>query len=110
MVSELIIAGVLGGLYLFERITGRAERQKLLNRLMAKNYEEFEYYDKRFGTDIAELKKMRNDERKERKKQSKDFEEISIDAPKDPELEEMIKNLEEDWGDEELDLTKKQDK
>jgi hypothetical protein len=50
------------GVYLLER----KERQEILNRFMAKDLKEYNYYDKKFKQDIVEEKKIENEARLER--------------------------------------------
>lgn len=50
---------------LFQYFHGR-ERAELMRGIMAKNLQEYEYYTKKFKKDIAEVKDLREEARKER--------------------------------------------
>lgn len=67
VIAMLIAAGV----YILER----RERQEILNRFMAKDLKEYNYYDMKFKKDITEETKIEDEARKERdvfrKKQDK---------------------------------------
>jgi len=72
---------------------------KLLNRVMSKNYQEFEYYDKKYPGDLKEVDALRNEARDERK----------IDVPEDKEdieTREILEAFDEDWAPSEVDKTK----
>lgn len=75
---------------------------KLLNRIMAKNYEEFQYYDKKYETDLKEVKALRDEAREER------IEDIQqgLDEAENKEATRVINAFDEDWGESEVDKTK----
>ena len=59
------------GVYLLER----KERQEILNRFMAKDLKEYNYYDKKFKKDIVEETKIESEARQERDDFRKDIKE-----------------------------------
>ena len=76
------------GIYLIER----KERRELLNRIMAKDLKEYNYYDKKFKQDIVEEKKIEDEARQERE----DFrEDIKKDAISSEEFEDVPEEEEE---------------
>lgn len=74
---------------------------------MARGFEEYQYYDKKYQTDLNELKKIRNDERKIRDYEEKDvFEDDSISKDKKKQIKKIMKQYSEEWGDDEVDAEK----
>ena len=71
---------------------------KLLNRIMAKHYEEFKYYEEKYPEDLKELQTMRAESRVEQKEvvEHELFENDEID----------LAQFEEDWAASELDQSK----
>lgn len=63
----VIILAMMIGFYLLER----RERRELMNRLMAKDFKEYKYYDKKFDKDIKEEEKIHDEARTERVEASK---------------------------------------
>ena len=51
-----IVDSGLMGLFFVDRWLQRGREDKLLNRIMAKNYEEFKYYEDKYPEDIKTLK------------------------------------------------------
>ena len=94
----VIIGGILAW-HLISEFLWKRERTKLLNRIMAKDYTEFEFYDKQYKSDLNEVNKLRKTVRKT----SKIPEQESVI---DKEGKQFIGQLEEDWAEEEIDNTK----
>jgi len=90
-----IVALVVG--YLVSELSHRRTEATLLNRIMAKNYQEFEYYEKKYDKDLKELDHLRDESRDERKNE----------AMEEPVFSEMgntnLSGFEEDWEEEEVD-------
>lgn len=79
------------------------ERSSLLDRIMANNYQEFNYYRKVFEGEVEELK----DQRKEAKKEDRDDAEIKKEMDLEYEKEKkFIEDTDEDWDESEVDLEK----
>ena len=99
---------VLAGFYLLERFWHRKDITKLLNRVMARNYEEYEYYDKKYPRDLKELDNIREQENKIRET---NLEELRGEEPfsTDEDIAKKIDEFEEDWKPEELDFQKVKD-
>lgn len=97
--------GVMTVLYLFERFWARKDMEKMLNRIMARGFEEYQYYDKKYQTDLGELKKIRKEERKVRDYEEKDaFEDDSVSREDKTKLKGVLKQYGEDWGEDEVDI------
>lgn len=94
---------VVFGWYVISDILNRLERNKLLNRLMAKNYQEFEYYDKKYEKDLKEVESLRDESRRDRT--TGDSEPVQP-PDESAEAERIIAAFEEDWGEGEVDKTK----
>jgi len=93
-----IISGVLAVIIAFQQIW----ITKLINRLMARNYEEFKYYQKKYPKDLKEMNKIRKETRDEDQKKR---EEIEIQFH-DPETIKRLERFDEEWGAEEIDAKK----
>jgi UTP:GlnB (protein PII) uridylyltransferase len=63
--------------------------EKLLNRLMAGNYKEYQYYEQKYAKDVKEVEKIRQDER------------VKAQAPSPAKTDQDAENLEEAWSEEE---------
>ena len=74
----------------------------LLNRLMARNFEEHQYYAKKYDGDLKEVKELRDESRKERTEELKEV----IDEATEKEVDRVIAGFDEDWADNEVDRTK----
>lgn len=83
----------------------RRERDKLLNRIMAKDYQEYEYYDKKYKGDLREVKALRDESRKDRATEEDDQAAASVGDK----VEKVMAALEEDWAPGEIDETKIED-
>jgi len=68
--TEYIIIAVLV-LYVVNEVFHRRERGQLLNRLMAKDYKEFRYYQEKWPGDLKEIEKVRDETREELKEELK---------------------------------------
>jgi hypothetical protein len=73
-VTEYIVIALIA-LYVVSEVFHRKERGQLLNRLMAKNLPEFQYYETKFKKDVAEVEAVREEARVERKEAKKESEE-----------------------------------
>ena len=71
---------------------------RLVDRLMAKNFEEFKYYKHKYPGDLKEIEKLRKDVREENKNPV----ETEIQFHK-PETIKALSRFEEDWSAEEVD-------
>ena len=99
--------GVMTVLYLLERFWARKDMEKMLNRIMARGFEEYQYYDKKYQTDLGELKKIRNEERKVRDYEEKDvFEDDSISKDNKAKVQKILKQYDSDYGIDEVDQEK----
>jgi len=67
-------------LYVVSEAFNRVERTKLLNRLMAKDYKEFKYYENKWKGDLKEIEKVREENREERKEVKKEAAEEDEDS------------------------------
>jgi len=98
---ELIAYGitfvVLGGWHIASELLHRKRESELLNRIMSKSYEEFEYYSNKYGKDLKELDNIRDEARKERKN------EVINPGYIAPNEEPSLEGFEEDWADDEVD-------
>lgn len=74
----------------------------LLNRIMARSFEEHQYYAKKYDTDLKEVVKMRNEARDERTEELK----AVVDEVEEKEVDRVIAGFDEDWADNEVDRTK----
>ena len=95
---------ITGGAILWNAISSilhAKERKTLLNRVMARNYEEFKYYEEKYPGDIKEVKGLREEARTEREETKSTTEPLDEARAK-----EFAGNLEEDWDSEELNLEK----
>jgi len=99
--------GIMTVLYLLERFWARSDMEKMLNRIMARGFEEYQYYDKKYQTDLNELKKIRKEERKIRKYEEQDvFQDDSLDKEKKKKIQEVLDQFGSDWGEDEVDVEK----
>jgi hypothetical protein len=68
--TEYILIAVLI-IYVVSEVFHRRERGQLLNRLMAKDYKEFRYYQDKWKGDLGEIAKVREETREELKEELK---------------------------------------
>jgi hypothetical protein len=95
-----IIYALLGWLIVSD-LLNRHERIKLLNRVMAKNYQEFEYYDKKYEGDLKEVEALRDESRDGRVEEIQANEELE-----DKDNRKIMDAFDEDWANDEIDKTK----
>jgi len=73
MTEYIVIALIV--LYAASEVFHRRERGQLLNRLMARDLPQFQYYETKFKKDVAEVEAVREETREERKEAKKEAEE-----------------------------------
>jgi hypothetical protein len=73
MTGYILIAVLV--LFAISEVFNRRERAKLLNRVMARDYAQFQYYETKFKKDVAEVEAVREESREERKEAKKEAEE-----------------------------------
>jgi hypothetical protein len=80
------IAIVLLALFVAQQVLYWRREEKLLNRLMARDYKEFQYFEEKYPKDVAEVEKLREEARDERKKldDEQELAEAAIDNLGDP--------------------------
>ena len=83
------------------------ERKELLNRIMAKSYEQYEYFQKMFKGEVDEVKKLREDARAKAGEDEEIKSELDLEYKKE---KEFIEQTEEDWPIEEVDLPELRDR
>ena len=71
--TEYILIAVIA-LYVISEVFNRRERGKLLNRLMARDYAQFNYYETKFKKDVKEVEAVRDETREDRKEAKKEVE------------------------------------
>lgn len=59
MIQPFLLLAVVVGFILFKDLKHEARVDRLLNRIMAKNYDEFNYFEKKFDNDIEAQAKAR---------------------------------------------------
>lgn len=87
--TEYLILALLA-LFAIREVFIVRERDKLLNRIMAKSYSEYRYYEDKWKGDLKEIDKVREDTREEFKQAAEEPENPANDLSK----------FEEDWADE----------
>ena len=98
---ELLILGIVAIVALFfQQWLHIKERSSLLDRIMANNYQEFNYYRKMFEGEVEELKEQRDTAKKEDGEDAEIKKEIDLEYEKE---KEFIKNTDEDWEGEDID-------
>ena len=83
------------------------ERKSLLNRLMARNYEQFQYYEQMFKGEVEELKKDRDEVREEKTEDDEIKKEMDLKYKKE---KKFIEGTDEDWEEEDIDFKKLREK
>lgn len=97
ILKDILYLGVIVLLsYLFYK-----ERQQLLNRIMARDFQEYEYHDKMYKTDIKETEKVRDTARKEQGEDAEIEEELDLEYKEE---KKFMKGTDEDWAEDEVDL------
>lgn len=69
--TEYILIAVLV-LFAIREVFIIRERTQLLNRLMSRDYAQFQYYETKFKKDVAEVEAVREEAREERKEEKKE--------------------------------------
>jgi len=99
--DTLILGAIAITALFFQNWLHIKERKSLLNRIMARDYEQLNYYENMFKGEVKELKDQRDIVKKETE------EEAEIKRGNDEEFKkerEFIEGTEEDWDEEEIDL------
>ena len=97
ILKDILYLGVIFILsYLFYK-----ERQQLLNRIMARDFEQYEYYEKMFKGEVKELKDQRDDVKKEMGEDADIKKELDLEYRKE---KEFLEHTEEDWSEDDIDL------
>ena len=101
---ELLALGVVAiAALFFQQWLHIKERSSLLDRIMANNYQEFNYYRKMFEGEVKELKDQRTEAKKELSEDDEIKKEMDLEYKKE---KEFIAGTEEDWDESEIDLKK----
>lgn len=103
-VATVSVGTILQFLNYFELKAARKERDKLLDRIMAKNYEQYEYYQKKYERDLEEVERIREEEHKEMEKARM---EDGQDVETEVDFDKFNEELEEEWSDDELEKPKR---
>jgi len=85
----------------FQGWLNQKERKSLLNRVMAKNFEELNYYETMFKGEVKELKDQRAIATKETEEEKEIKEEMDLKYKKEVDF---IEKSDEDWEVDEIDL------
>ena len=104
ILKDAMYLGVIAFMsYLFYKAwkLSKAERAELLDRIMAKDYEQLEYFKKMFPGEVEEVKNLREDARK--------VDEVDEEIKKEQDLEykrekEFLDQVDEDFNEEDVDL------
>ena len=86
--------------HIFSEISNRRERTKLLDRIMARTYVEYEYYDKKFPEDVKTVR--------EAEKAVIATEKTALDESVEmtPEQQQFLDGMDEDWRRETIDTAR----
>ena len=105
---ELLALGIVAiAALFFQQWLHIKERSSLLDRIMANNYQEFNYYKKMFEGEVKELKDQRTETKKELSEDAEIKKEMDVEYGKE---KEFIEGTEEDWSEEDVDLEKLREK
>lgn len=85
-------------------LLNRKERKDLLNRVMSKNYQEYQYYETKYPEDVKEVVQLRDEARDSRG--TTPLTEENFSKPLDPEVKQFLESTEVDWNPEEVDVDK----
>jgi len=104
VLKDIMYLGVIAFMsYLFYKAwkLSKAERKDLLDRVMAKDYEQYEYFQSMFKKDIEEMEKIRDDVR--------GVDEVDEEIKKEQDLEytkekKFLEQVDEDFNEEDVDL------
>ena len=95
MFINLLLVCILAW-HIVSEILHRKERALLSDRLMARSFDEFKYYEEKFPKDVKIATKAT-----EKMVES----DIAIDEAEDKKTKKFISGLEEDWGPDAIDKT-----
>ena len=99
---ELLTLGIVAiAALFFQQWLHIKERESLLNRIMARDYEQFEYFQKQFKGEVEELKDLREDAREKKGVDTEIKEEMDLEYKKE---KEFIDKTDEDWNEDDVDL------
>ena len=99
---ELLALGIVAIVALFfQQWLHIKERSSLLDRIMANNYQEFNYYRKMFEGEVEELKKQRDEAKEDISEEGEIKEQMDEEYKKEMEF---IDSTDEDWEADEVDL------
>jgi len=105
---ELLALGIVAiAALFFQQWLHIKERSSLLDRIMANNYQEFNYYKKMFEGEVKELKDQRTEAKKEMGEDAEIKKEMDVEYEKE---KKFIEGTEEDWSEEDVDLEKLREK
>jgi hypothetical protein len=90
--------------HIASELLNRKERKELLDRIMSKNYQEYEYYKEKYPVDVEEVVKVRDEARNVRAQSP--MTEQDFEKPLDPEVKQFLESTEVDWNPEEVDVAK----
>jgi len=103
MLYYLILGVVAIGALVLQEWLHMRERKSLLDRVMARDYEQYEYFQQQFKGEVEELKNQREDAREEKSEDDEIKKEMDLEYEKE---KEFIEGTEEDWDENEVDLEK----
>jgi len=99
---DILILGIVAiGALVFQNWLHIKERKSLLNRIMARDYEQLNYYDTMFKGEVKELREQRDEVKKEYKEDAEDKKGEDKEYEKE---KAFIEGTDEDWSEEEVDL------
>lgn len=90
--------------YVIDTMLARRERSKLLDRLMARDYREYMYYDRKYPHDLKELELMRAEDRQLRAESP--YREQTLEEEVPAEVKRFLDSTESDWKADEVDIEK----
>ena len=95
----LIFAGVFLAMLVGQYVYVEYRHNKMLNRLMSRNYEEYKYYQEKYPRDLKEVDRLRQESKQGDRK------EVELQFH-DPNTEKLLAKFEEEWGADEVDEEK----
>ena len=105
---EILVLGIVAiAALFFQGWLHQKERKSLLNRIMAKDYEQLNYYETMFKGEVDELKDQRGVVKKETKEEKEIKEEMDLEYKAE---KEFVEKSDEDWEEDEVDLPALRDK
>jgi len=107
MLYFVILSVVAIAALFFQGWLNQKERKTLLNRVMAKDYEQLNYYESMFKGEVKELKDQRDVTRKEMGEDEEIKKEVDAEYAKE---KEFIEGTDEHWNEEDVDLPKLREK